>query len=158
MPDYSMGRPCTGGITCLSGKKLKHTQSLGQRDHSMKWSIGGSCRGLGFDPKHPQDTNSSSFLQHLPALSSTHGYPSSSIHHGHPTIQKVLPPKSSIFRLWINRKNPKARTSQRAVVHLGGRGRWISEFEASLVYTEKPCLEGGGGRKGHHRGWHVVEL
>ena len=34
--------------------------------------------------------------------------------------------------------------------HLGGRGRWISEFEASLVYkvsfrttraTEKPCLE-----------------
>jgi hypothetical protein len=34
---------------------------------------------------------------------------------------------------------------------LGGRGRWISEFEASLVYrvefqdsqgyTEKPCLE-----------------
>jgi hypothetical protein len=24
---------------------------------------------------------------------------------------------------------------------LGGRGRWISEFEASLVYTEKPCLK-----------------
>jgi hypothetical protein len=31
---------------------------------------------------------------------------------------------------------------------LGGRGRWISEFEANLVYkmnsqgyTEKPCLE-----------------
>ena len=33
---------------------------------------------------------------------------------------------------------------------MGGRGRWISEFEASLVYkvssrtpraTEKPCLE-----------------
>jgi hypothetical protein len=25
--------------------------------------------------------------------------------------------------------------------HLGGRGRQISEFKASLVYTEKPCLE-----------------
>jgi hypothetical protein len=24
---------------------------------------------------------------------------------------------------------------------LGGRGRQISEFEASRVYTEKPCLE-----------------
>jgi hypothetical protein len=24
---------------------------------------------------------------------------------------------------------------------LGGRGRWISEFEASQGYTEKPCLE-----------------
>jgi hypothetical protein len=24
---------------------------------------------------------------------------------------------------------------------LGGRGRWISEFEDSQGYTEKPCLE-----------------
>jgi hypothetical protein len=24
---------------------------------------------------------------------------------------------------------------------LGGRGRWISEFKASLGYTEKFCLE-----------------
>jgi hypothetical protein len=25
--------------------------------------------------------------------------------------------------------------------HLGGRGRWISEFQDSQGYTEKPCLE-----------------
>jgi hypothetical protein len=25
--------------------------------------------------------------------------------------------------------------------HLRGKGRQISEFEASLVYTEKPCLK-----------------
>jgi hypothetical protein len=24
---------------------------------------------------------------------------------------------------------------------LGGRGRWISEFQDSQGYTEKPCLE-----------------
>jgi hypothetical protein len=24
---------------------------------------------------------------------------------------------------------------------LGGRGRQISEFQASLIYTEKPCLK-----------------
>jgi hypothetical protein len=32
---------------------------------------------------------------------------------------------------------------------LGGRGKQISAFEASLVYTEKPCLEEK--RKGKER-------
>jgi hypothetical protein len=34
--------------------------------------------------------------------------------------------------------------------HSRGKGRWIFEFEASLVYTEKPHLKkpsGGGGEK-----------
>ena len=26
------------------------------------------------------------------------------------------------------------------LIPVGGRGRWISEFEASQGYTEKPCL------------------
>jgi hypothetical protein len=38
---------------------------------------------------------------------------------------------------------------------LGGRGRWISEFEDSQGYTEKPCLkklrERGGGEGGRER-------
>jgi hypothetical protein len=34
---------------------------------------------------------------------------------------------------------------------LGGRGRWISEFKASLVYTEKSCLEKTKQKKGRKR-------
>jgi hypothetical protein len=56
-----------------------------------------------------------------------------------------------------NNRNVKTKPGRRGGAclrsqHLGGRGRWISEFEASLVYkvskfqdsqgyTEKPCLE-----------------
>jgi hypothetical protein len=45
---------------------------------------------------------------------------------------------------------PSSVVTKRQCTHMGGRGRWISEFKASLVYKvsprtaraiEKPCLE-----------------
>jgi hypothetical protein len=33
---------------------------------------------------------------------------------------------------------------------LGGRGRWISEFEASLVYRVSSRAAREGGRRSHH--------
>jgi hypothetical protein len=41
---------------------------------------------------------------------------------------------------------------------LGGRGRWISEFKASLVYTEKPCLEKPKPKQTKTNQWIQLEL
>jgi hypothetical protein len=58
----------------------------------------------------------------------------------------------TIKRLASLKKKKKARHGNAHLwsQHLGGRGKQISEFKASLVYTEKPCLEKNKQKK---RGW-----
>jgi hypothetical protein len=59
----------------------------------------------------------------------------------------------------INLQKRKAEPIIVAVVphatsqHLGGRGRWISKFEDSQAYTEKPCL----GKKEKNKTSHIGE-
>ena len=59
--------------------------------------------------------------------------------------------ESKLLKLLGLQKVFKCLKIEEHLKHLGGRGRWISEFEASLIYrvssrisqdyTEKPCLK-----------------